>query len=61
MPLDKEKMDEMVSELEGHEKRTYEIKGDIQNMLLDDLKEAIGCGLLSINWEAIRKRRYLRR
>lgn len=61
MELDKKKMDSLVSELEDHEKEVFDLKGQIQHELFNNLNDAVGYGLMSINWEAIRKRRYLRR
>lgn len=59
--LDTAKLDGLAQELEDAEKQARDIKFHIETELFENVNDAIGQRLISINWEAIRKRRFLRR
>ena len=61
MGLNTDNLDTLVSGLEDMENGVMQLKTNIRDALLSDLEESFSQGLLTINWEAIRKRRYLRR
>ena len=55
----KRQLDQYVSALIEAEQTVGEKKAQIEQVLLENLPDCIGMGLIKIDWTAIRRRRFL--
>ena len=61
MALDREKLSQEVHELDELEHKLWQVKQNISHVLFTNPEEAVGEGLLKIDWRALRHRKYLDR